>query len=266
MTIKATYYAHMGNDLTPVNAARVSFGKSSDFVRIDKIKAYPGMKLQGQQQNLVLSQADHSLIHFLARGCTSREWDNTLDTLTGSTDREEAERILKWAKNMPTHWTPFSHPHITIVEQVPIFVARQRFKHMVGFTYNEVSRRYVDDEPEFYVPSEWRSRPQGSVKQGSDGKHPDNDEIKKSYDTLIQGALSSYVHAIDEGIAPEQARMILPQSMLTEYWVTGSLYAWANAYIQRSDSHAQKEIQELAKQWDEIIRPLYPVSWSALVD
>ena len=137
---------------------------------------------------------------------------------------------------------------------------------MVGFTYNEVSRRYVDDEPEFYVPSEWRSRPEGSVKQGSGGAHKNSRNYCVGYEQYVDQAMHAYNAMIADDVAPEQARMILPQSMLTEYWVTGSLYAWANAYIQRSDTHAQLEIQELAKQWDEIIRPLYPVSWSALVD
>ena len=250
MTIKATYKMHMGNDDTVTSAARVSFSKDAS--------------------NYTHAQ-NKNLIQFLARGCTSGEWADALDTLTGCVDaepvdREDAEALLKWARNMPTHWTPFSHPQITMVEKVPIFIARQRFKHMIGFTYNEVSRRYVDDEPEFYTPSEWRSRPEGSVKQGSGGVHKDSRDYCVGYERYIGQVTYDYNAMIAEGVAPEQARMILPQSMLTEYWVTGSLYAWANAYIQRSDSHAQKEIQELAKQWDEIIRPLYPVSWSALVD
>jgi len=165
---------------------------------------------------------------------------------------------------MPTHWTPFSHAMISIRETVPIFVARQRFKHMIGFTYNEVSRRYVDDTPEFHTPEEWRSRPVGGIKQGSDGVHPANDHFRGQYAGFSEAAHALYASLIEDGVAPEQARMVLPQSMLTTYWVTGSLYAWANAYIQRSDPHAQLEIQQLAKQWDEIIQPLFPNSWKAL--
>ena len=135
---------------------------------------------------------------------------------------------------------------------------------MVGYTYNEVSRRYVDDEPEFYHPAEWRSRPEGSVKQGSGDKHRGSDHYCARYKGYIKGAITAYNEMIADGVAPEQARMLLPQSMMTEYYVTGSLYAWANAYLQRADGHAQKEIQELAAQWDEIIAPLYPVSWAAL--
>lgn len=163
------------------------------------------------------------------------------------------------------HWTPFSHPQITMREKVPIFVARQRFKHMVGFTYNEVSRRYVDDTPEFYVPIEWRNRPDGSIKQGSGLTHHNNASIKMYYDEMIAEITNAYNQLIDDGVAPEQARMILPQSMYTEYYVTGSLSAWARAYKQRIDAHSQIEIQELAKQWGDIIKPLFPASWDALI-
>lgn len=325
---------------------------------------------------------------------------------------EQNEKLLRYlAKH--NHWTPFSHPQITIHEKVPIFVARQRFKHMVGFTYNEVSRRYVNDDPEFYYPDEWRTKPQGSIKQGSGteklpepvfntreckncsasinliyrpqgggrsqiycsdkckydyynrnrnpykhiwnnaksraksegkewsinfdtfdfpshcpilkieldysigkGKIQDNSpsfdridhtkdyvpgnvrllsnkantmksnasneelitfaksvllsqgyivDLNLSYHGIIEKAKNLYKNMIKEGYAPEMARSILPQSMYTEYYVTGSLAAWARAYKQRIDAHAQKEIQDLAVQWDEIIRPLYPVSWSVLV-
>lgn len=162
------------------------------------------------------------------------------------------------------HWTPFSHPQIMIRETVPIFVARQRFKHMVGFTYNEVSRRYVDDTPEFFYPEEWRSRPEGSVKQGSGEEHEDSERYKYIYKSTLEYLSTLYTNMISDGVAPEQARMILPQSMYTSYYVTGSLAAWARAYKQRIDTHAQKEIQELAVQWDEIIRPLFPASWEEL--
>lgn len=171
------------------------------------------------------------------------------------------------------HFTPFTHPQITIRETVPVFVARQRFKHVVGFTYNEVSRRYVDDAPEFYDPPVWRSRPEGSVKQGSstepvthimvDGYEAPTQDW---YTELLKHAQDVYEGMIESGVAPEQARMVLPQSMYTSYYVTGSLAAWARAYKQRIDPNAQVEIQELAKQWDDIIKPLFPVSWAALTE
>jgi len=184
------------------------------------------------------------------------------------------ERLINYlAKH--GHWTPFSHPQITLREKVPVFVARQRFKHVVGFTYNEVSRRYVDEEPEFYVPDVWRSRPEGSVKQGSGEEaitvYKGEDEggvfefiPSDSYNSSCSMSKYVYNQMLEAGVAPEQARMVLPQSMYTEYYVTGSLAAWARAYKQRIDSDAQREIQELAKQWGEIIEPLAPVSWEAL--
>ena len=154
-------------------------------------------------------------------------------------------------------------------ETVPIFVARQRFKHMVGFTYNEVSRRYVDDSPTFYTPETWRSRPEGSVKQGSGESTVDIEPtIRCEYtgDLLPYYEVCTHVYdnLLEAGVAPEQARMVLPQSMYTSYYVTGSLAAWARAYKQRIDAHAQVEIQDLAKQWDEVIKPLFPESWEVL--
>jgi len=180
----------------------------------------------------------------------------------GLLQQQDAKLIAYLAKH--NHFTPFTHPQITLRETVPIFVARQRFKHVVGFTYNEVSRRYVDDPPEFYYPTAWRSRPQGSVKQGSGDTHPGNQSWKSLYQKKIAEASELYKLMVLDGIAPEQARMVLPQSMLTSYYVTGSLAAFARAYKQRKDAHAQVEIQDLASEWEKIIAPLYPVSWAAL--
>ena len=181
---------------------------------------------------------------------------------SGELSSKDVKLINYLAKH--NHFTPFTHPQITLRETVPIFVARQRFKHMVGFTYNEVSRRYVDDTPEFYFPAEWRTRPDGSLKQGSGGVHVENETMKRAYLDFIKNASSLYERMVASGIAPEQARMVLPQSMLTSYYVTGSLAAFARLYKQRADSHAQKEIQDLAYQIGQVIQPLYPVSWAAL--
>lgn len=190
------------------------------------------------------------------------EWDFN-EAATGNVLKPADVKLVTYlAKH--NHITPFTHPQITLRETIPIFVARQRFKHVVGFTYNEVSRRYVDDAPEFYEPEVWRSRPAGSVKQGSGDNHPDTEGYSKSYKILLEHAKTLYKYMIEEGVAPEQARMVLPQSMITSYYVTGSLAAFARAYKQRIDSHAQKEIQVLAEQWDAVIAPLYPVAWVAL--
>lgn len=232
--MKAEYINHMGDDLLVVNAARVSFDKESDW-----IYSFEGDKTYGS-----LGERDCKLLNYLAKH---------------------------------NHWTPFSHPQICMRETVPIFVARQRFKHMVGFTYNEVSRRYVDDEPEFYTPNTWRSRPEGSVKQGSGGELSKNQGFGGSLGSPYEMAAYAYQHAVNTcaqsydnllkvGVAPEQARMVLPQSMLTSYYVTGSLAAWARAYKQRIESTAQIEIQELAKQWGSILSPLFPESWAVLTN
>jgi thymidylate synthase (FAD) len=161
---------------------------------------------------------------------------------------------------------------------VPIFVARQRFKHTIGFSYNEVSRRYVDDTPEFYLPDLWRFKAD-NVKQGShytgltsqevNGKLRDKEEANGlilSPEEIYDDCLKTYKQLLSIGVCAEQARMVLPQSMYTSYYVTGSLSAFARAYKLRIDKHAQKEIQELAESWNNIIKDLYPVSWKALTN
>lgn len=181
-------------------------------------------------------------------------------------DLKEADKRLINYLAKHNHWTPFSHPQITMREEVPIFVARQRFKHMVGFTYNEVSRRYVDDKPEFFEPEVWRSRPDGSVKQGSGDTHQYTEYYSNKLAAHHHDCERLYNEMIKDGVAPEQARMVLPQNMYTSYYVTGSLAAWARAYKQRIDTHAQKEIQDLAKQWGNVIEPLFPTSWKVLTE
>ena len=221
----AKYIDHMGSDLTVVNAARVSFDKESQW---ESGYADFGKGTQAFE----LQKDDKKLINYLASH---------------------------------NHWTPFSHCTVTLREKVPIFVARQRFKHMVGFAYNEVSRRYVSDEPEFFTPDQWRGAPTDGAKQGSSNEEFGyQEECGHALDDLHTEALETYLYLLELGVAPEQARMVLPQSMYTEYYVTGSLAAWARAYQLRIDSHAQKEIQDLAKQWGEVIDPLFPVSWRAL--
>ena len=194
------------------------------------------------------------------------EWDLVEESgISFGLDLVEGDKRLISYLAKHGHWTPFAHCMITLRETVPIFVARQRFKHMVGFTYNEVSRRYVDNDPEFYVPEVWRERPDKSLKQGSGDVHKDTNPIDFSYQVYIENCKELYNRMLSDGVAPEMARMVLPQSMMTSYYVTGSLAAFARAYKQRIDFHAQKEIQDLAVQWDNIIRPLFPISWAALI-
>ena len=194
------------------------------------------------------------------------DWNKDIPA-TGIKELKESDVKLINYLAIHNHFTPFTHPTITLRENVPLFVARQRFKHMVGFSYNEVSRRYVDSPPEFYEPKEWRRRA-SNAKQGSSNEIVDIS--KGAYMNEYQKALKScewtYNHLLRLGVCPEQARMVLPQSMYTSYYVTGSLYAFARAYNLRSDPHAQQEIQYLASLWDKIINVLYPTSWAALTN
>ena len=163
------------------------------------------------------------------------------------------------------HFTPFTHCFVTLRESIPIFLARQRFKHMVGFSYNEVSRRYVDDSPKFYFPT-WREKAENK-KQGSAEEFKELDQFgfEQIANAAYLYALSAYQELLNAGVAPEQARMVLPQSMFTSYYVSGSLAAWARAYKLRTTGEYQKEWDLVTKQWDDIIRPLFPIAWAALL-
>jgi len=264
--MEATYIDHMGSDLSVVNAARVSFGKVSEE----------------------LTDRDKGLIRFLARGCMSGDWKKMLTDMADHSDPDEIEKIAHYIKQMPTHWTPFGHTSVTIHVKAPIFVARQLGKHQVGLVWNEISRRYVDEEPELYTPFVWRERAP-SVKQGSgdtpvdlveyylDGaKIPDEDigteievehpSLGEALDAYNYNAQFMYAAMLKAGVCPEQARMILPQSMMTEWYWTGSLYAFANVFVQRAmDPHAQAETREVADMIGDIVEPLFPVSFNALV-
>jgi len=278
--IKAVYENHMGDDLTIVNAARVSFGKRSQWVEIEgpvqtEVDYDSRSIIEYREKTYVLKEADKRLIHFLARGCESKEWDALVEQMfrgVGVSDRftesrEEAEALVKYIKDQPTHWTPFGHTAITLVEQCPIPIARQRFKHATGTVYNEISRRYVEDGIEFYWPDEWRSKAEDK-KQGSGDPLPEEVqvEIDLLYAETVGLALENHEKALKLGLCPEQARFFIPQGMMTQYWVTGNLYCFAQAYKKRIRPDAQYEIRLLAQDWDRIIRPLFPQAWSALVD
>lgn len=165
------------------------------------------------------------------------------------------------------HITPFFHPQVQIRLKAPIFVARQWFRSVIGVGRNEVSRRYVDTPPEFYVPEVWRARPEGNIKQGSGGALDVEEQLVISdlYEEFLARAEQDYKMMLRLGVAPEQARMVLPQSMYTTWIETGSLAYWARIYTLRIDPHAQQESQVLARQVGEVIAPLFPVSWAALV-
>lgn len=170
--------------------------------------------------------------------------------------------LIKFLANHE-HTSPFRHNAITLRCHAPVWLARQLGKHQVGLSWNEVSRRYVDTGFEFFVP-EYRERPEGGIKQGSGGLHKDNKVFQEATEGFQTAALEFYEELIACGVAPEQARGILPQNMMTSWIWTGSLYAFYHMYRLRIDSHAQVEAQQFAKEVDSIMTMLFPESWLAL--
>jgi len=218
----------MGSDLTVVNAARVSFSKKSDW----EYKTEKAEDDSGDFLTPVLSSKDTGLIKYLAKN---------------------------------NHWSPFAHPQICLHIKAPFPIRTQFFKHKVGFVENEISRRYVNEEPEFFFPM-WSMIPDGSIKQGS-GEIADLETRNKAYLIYSQAldcSKQAYNDILNLGIAPEQARFVMPLASYTEWYWTGSLASYARFYNQRSDSHAQKEIQQYAYVISEIIKEIFPVSWSFL--
>lgn len=163
------------------------------------------------------------------------------------------------------HWSPFSHAFLQFRIKAPVFVARQLGKHQVGLSWNEVSRRYVDYEPEFYTPLSWRQKPEDS-KQGSSGEATSQYFPSLYLEDVVALAQTNYKKMIQQGIAPEMARMILPQNMLTEWYWSGSLYAFARVCQLRLDKTAQIEVQDVARQISAHCNTLFPHSWNALME
>ena len=212
--IEVTYVDHMGDDLSVVNAARVSFGKKSDYMpRVHNGEAK------------VLQHKDDRLIKYLAKH---------------------------------KHKSPFNHAFATFHVKAPVFVARQLVKHEY-MPWNEISRRYVDNPPDFFKPDYWRGRAE-NVKQGSSGEVKSNANVAYQY-AKIEGL---YKQLLDEGVCPEQARMILPQSMMTEWYWSGTLYAFAKMCGLRLKEDTQAETRIVAEKIEDVMAKLYPVSWEAL--
>lgn len=220
--MKVDYITHYGTDLSVVNAARVSFDQESDWYY--EVKDWNAIPPAIQ----TLSARDKKLVEYLAKH---------------------------------KHTSCFEHQGATLRLKVPIFIARQIQRHRT-FSYNEVSRRYVDTPPEFFWPDKWRARAD-NVKQGS------SDEEVEVTHAIVSSAhdasLASYNHMLEVGVAPELARMILPQNMYTEFYMTSNLRAWSHFLKLRLDGHAQKEVQDVAQQVHDILAPLFPVSVEALM-
>jgi len=265
--MQVTYKDHMGSDLEVVNAARVSFSGESDWDQ------HLENHISFHKVVNTLKPKDQHLIKFLARGCTTKDWELLYSEVAvaghdvckhhQTTDEENLLDILSHVKRMPSHWVPFANGgQIKMHFKVPLFVARQLQKHTAGFNpWSEVSRRYVDNDPEFYVPDVWRGR-SADKKQGSAGVIGDDSLVGSS--THNQDALNFYSDLIDSNVAPEQARMVLPQSMYTEFVWSGNLYAWASLYNTRSWGDSQAETANVAQQIKAIVEPLFPVSWREL--
>jgi thymidylate synthase (FAD) len=228
--ITATYIDHMGSDLTTVNAARVSFGKQSDWDHSPCPDSH-NMPPEIVSEDKKLTHKDTKLIRYLAKH---------------------------------KHLSPFGHAFASFHVKAPIFVARQLVKHKF-LRWNEISRRYVDDEPDFYVPEVWRGR-SADKKQGSEGEVT-SDTL--SYDFAYYGMeqpLVLYKKLLDDGVAPEQARMVLPQSTMTEWYWSGSLDAFADMCRLRCASDTQYETRLVADDISKKMSELFPVSWSALMN
>jgi len=224
--------------------------------------------------NDAVSVLDHGFVHLVdymgsdltvvnsARVSFSKEseWEKTHDEVHYLADRDE-KLISYLAKH--NHWTPFAHPQITLRIKAPISIRTQFFKHKQGFVENEISRRYVQDIPQVYIPK-WRGAPTGGAKQGSEDFLQSITLLDQVYHTLMEDALEAYKLLLDEGVAPEQARFALPQGTYTEWYWTGSLAAYGRFYKQRIDPHAQWEIRQYAEAVGSIIQPLFPASWKAL--
>ena len=245
--IKVEYIDHMGSDLKVVNCARASFDKTSSLGEDGKLK-----------------QADVNLINFLARGYRTAEWDELIDEVMGAGHCDEVASILRQYKASAVHFAPFCHCSVTLRLTIPVFVARQLVKHQIGMTWSEVSRRYVSDEPSFWFPEVWHTRPE-DVKQGSGEAAMNQQLVQFCASESVENSLESYKALLSAGVAPEEARIVLPLNHMTTVVWTGTLLAWTRVGNQRLDPHAQLATQEAAKGIQDIIKPLFPVSWEALV-
>lgn len=234
--MKAEYLDHMGDDLAVVNAARVSFDKESEWeFECDCV-------------------TDQSCID--AGGC-----DCGCPETARQISDNDASLIKYLAKH--NHWTPFAHTSIKLRMSAPVPIRTQCFKHKAGFVENEESRRYIKSTPEIYFPDEWRMAAD-NVKQGSGGVHPRANQWDCLYSEAAQYCVNIYEDMIQDGICPEQARLILPQGAIVNWIWTGNLSSFARFVNQRTDPHAQKEVRDLANMASDIIAHLFPVSWVAL--
>jgi len=231
-SIKSIYIDHMGSDLSIVNAARVSYGKISSWETYEEYSCpnWPNCDMMGCHDDIYyeLSKRDTKLIKFLAKH---------------------------------KHMSPFGHAFATFHVSAPVFVARQLVKHKF-LRWNEISRRYVSTKPEYFEPTTWRSKVDDK-KQGSSESIIISD-IHIS--TTLDYVTSLYKHMIDSGVCEEQARMVLPQNTMTEWYWSGSLDAFADMCKLRCSKDTQYETRTVADQISTKMSELFPVSWEALTN
>lgn len=239
----AIYRDHMGSDHGIADAARVSFDKLAE---------------------MFTPEQNDSLLWFLARGMRSGDWKQLCLDVVGISNMNDASDLLEFAKRIPEHWVPFAHTAISLRMSAPVPIRTQAFKHKMGLVESEESRRYIKSRPVLFVPDVFRAAPEADIKQGSGGEHPASHWIQKQYVERCESMIDYYQQLIEDGVAPEQARFVLPQGVEVQWIWTGNLYAFANFFNKRTDAHAQGEIQDLAKAVGKIIQPLFPVSWQAL--
>lgn len=163
------------------------------------------------------------------------------------------------------HWTPFAHTALKFRVAAPVPIRTQCFKHKIGMVENEESRRYISTIPEIFIPEFFRSKPEGSIKQGSADKHPYSDEWVERYKSYTAMAVDVYLEMLEAEICPEQCRFILPQGAIVNWIWTGNLVSFANFFNKRTDTNAQKEVQMVAELVGKEIERIFPVSWLALV-
>lgn len=226
--IKVELIDSCGSDLSVVNAARVSMDKESEWECFSPDGTYPLMP--GDPMDMRLSDKDVKLIKYLA-------------------DHK--------------HFSPFNHAFLSFRVKAPIFVSRQLVKHKF-LPWNEISRRYVDSEPEFYIPShnEWRARGD-NVKQGSAEWFVKS--VNLYPEQAVEKCLMEYGQMLDQGVCPEMARMILPQNTMTEWIWSGTLGAWLDMLVLRLDPHTQKETRDVAELIAKGVKQLFPESFKARV-
>jgi thymidylate synthase (FAD) len=179
------------------------------------------------------------------------------------TFEERDARLLKYLAEHD-HISPFFHPQARFRLKMPIWMAREWYRHTIGFARNEVSRRYVDEPPTFHVPG-LRTRAPGKKQGSNDDVHPQNERLVNIMKESCESAMDRYKELLSEDVPPEQARMVLPQNMMTEFIETGSLAAYARLVKLRTTPDAQKEVQEVAQEVSILLRNAFPNAWGSLM-